>query len=222
MTEEKFHLEMDNFSCPDLLHWLREISAEHATYSPSFFFFRDEKGLFYALDLGGTNFRVLRVQLGGKDKRVVKQEFEEVSIPPHLMVGSSDVSVIQAFKECFMLFRFVSCSEVCEWWWFQALFDYIAAALAKFVATEGEGLHVSPGRQRELGFTFSFPVRQSSISSGSLIKWTKGFSIEDAVNPSYLDPCLQSNIDPAILFSSCFFFFFPLKLLMLAFVQNKK
>ncbi|EOY30641.1 Hexokinase 2 isoform 3 [Theobroma cacao] len=51
----------------------------------------DEKGLFYALDLGGTNFRVLRVQLGGKESRVVKQEFEEVSIPPHLMTGSSDV-----------------------------------------------------------------------------------------------------------------------------------
>ena len=75
---------------------------------------RDEKGLFYALDLGGTNFRVLRVLLGGKEKRVVKQEFEEVSIPPHLMVGSSDVSVIQEPKGCFMLFRFVSCSEVCE------------------------------------------------------------------------------------------------------------
>lgn len=112
----------------------------------------DEKGLFYALDLGGTNFRVLRVLLGGKDNRVAKQEFEEVSIPPHLMTGSSD-----------------------------ALFDFIAAALAKFVATEGEGLHSSPGRQRELGFTFSFPVRQTSISSGTLIKWTKGFSIEDAV-----------------------------------------
>lgn len=31
---------------------------------------RDEKGLYYALDLGGTNFRVLRVQLGGKEQRV--------------------------------------------------------------------------------------------------------------------------------------------------------
>ncbi|KAJ8750730.1 hypothetical protein K2173_015911 [Erythroxylum novogranatense] len=112
----------------------------------------DEKGLFYALDLGGTNFRVLRVLLGGKEDRVVRQESEEVSIPPHLMTGSSD-----------------------------ALFDFIAAALAKFVATEGEGLHISPGRQRELGFTFSFPVRQTSISSGTLIKWTKGFSIQDAV-----------------------------------------
>ncbi|XVE70503.1 hypothetical protein DITRI_Ditri10aG0077600 [Diplodiscus trichospermus] len=65
--------------------------------------------------------------------------------------------------------------------WLQALFDYIASALAKFVATESEDLHVSPGRQRELGFTFSFPVRQTSISSGTLIKWTKGFSIDDTV-----------------------------------------
>ncbi|OMO58318.1 Hexokinase [Corchorus olitorius] len=112
----------------------------------------DEKGLFYALDLGGTNFRVLRVLLGGKESRVVKKEYEEVSIPPHLMTESSD-----------------------------ALFDYIASALAKFVATEGEGLHASPGRQRELGFTFSFPVRQTSISSGTLIKWTKGFSIDETV-----------------------------------------
>ncbi|KAK4760734.1 hypothetical protein SAY87_005627 [Trapa incisa] len=111
-----------------------------------------EEGLFYALDLGGTNFRVLRVHLGGKEKRVAKQEFREVSIPPHLMTGTSD-----------------------------ALFDYIAEALAKFVATEDEGSHPFPGRERELGFTFSFPVKQTSIASGTLIRWTKGFSIEDAI-----------------------------------------
>lgn len=63
----------------------------------------------------------------------------------------------------------------------QALFDFIAAALAKFVASEPDGFHPPPGRQRELGFTFSFPVRQTSISSGTLIKWTKGFNIEDTV-----------------------------------------
>lgn len=63
----------------------------------------------------------------------------------------------------------------------QALFDFIAAALAKFVGSEPEGFHPPPGRQRELGFTFSFPVRQTSIASGTLIKWTKGFNIEDAV-----------------------------------------
>ena len=48
--------------------------------------------MFYALDLGGTNFRVLRVQLGGKDTGIVNQQFEEVSIPPSLMTGTSDVS----------------------------------------------------------------------------------------------------------------------------------
>uniref|UniRef100_A0A0D9WIU0 Phosphotransferase n=1 Tax=Leersia perrieri TaxID=77586 RepID=A0A0D9WIU0_9ORYZ len=112
----------------------------------------NEQGLFYALDLGGTNFRVLRVQLGGKEKRVVNQQYDEVSIPPHLMVGTS-----------------------------MELFDFIAAALAKFVDTEGDDFHLPEGRQRELGFTFSFPVHQTSISSGTLIKWTKGFSINGAV-----------------------------------------
>lgn len=112
----------------------------------------DEHGLFYALDLGGTNFRVLRVQLGGKEKRVVKQQYEEVSIPPHLMVGTS-----------------------------MELFDFIAAALAQFVDTEGDEFHLPEGRQRELGFTFSFPVNQLSISSGTLIKWTKGFSVNGTV-----------------------------------------
>ncbi|XP_047945131.1 hexokinase-2 [Salvia hispanica] len=111
----------------------------------------NEKGLFYALDLGGTNFRVMRVQLGGKDNPI-KQEFDEVSIPPQLMTSS--------------------CNE---------LFDFIAEALAKFVATEGDDFHLPPGRQRELGFTFSFPVRQLSLASGTLINWTKGFLIEDAI-----------------------------------------
>ncbi|XP_020260320.1 hexokinase-2-like, partial [Asparagus officinalis] len=113
-------------------------------------FRRNEEGLFYALDLGGTNFRCLRVQLGGKERRVVKREAVEISIPPHLMVGGSD-----------------------------ELFDFIAEELAKFVATEGEDFHLSEGRQREFGFTFSFPVRQTSIASGTLIKWTKGFNIDE-------------------------------------------
>lgn len=35
---------------------------------------------------------MLRVQLGGKDGGIVSQDFTEVSIPPNLMVGTSDVS----------------------------------------------------------------------------------------------------------------------------------
>ncbi|CAK8579490.1 unnamed protein product [Lathyrus sativus] len=123
----------------------------------------DEEGLYYALDLGGTNFRVLRVHLGGKDKGVINQEFDEVSIPPHLMTGSSE-----------------------------GLFDFIAAALAKFVESEPEGFHPPPGRQRELGFTFSFPVKQTSISSGTLIKWTKGFNIDDTVGEDVVGELTKS------------------------------
>lgn len=112
----------------------------------------DEEGLYYALDLGGTNFRVIRVQLGGKDGRVLRQEYEEVPIPPELMVGTNE-----------------------------ELFDYIALELGRFVKTEGDGYHPKPGWQREIGFTFSFPVKQISIDSGALIKWTKGFAISDGV-----------------------------------------
>lgn len=58
-----------------------------------FLYFRNEKGLYYALDLGGTNFRVLRVQLGGKDG-IINKEFAERSIPPDRMVGTSEVSCL--------------------------------------------------------------------------------------------------------------------------------
>jgi hexokinase len=46
----------------------------------------------------------------------------------------------------------------------------------------------------DLGFTFSFPVRQCGINRGTLIRWTKGFNIPDAVGH---DVCalLQSAID---------------------------
>ncbi|KAG2537340.1 hexokinase-7-like [Panicum virgatum] len=110
----------------------------------------NEEGFFYALDLGGTNFRVLRVQLAGKEKPVAKRE-SKVSIPPRIMSGNA--------------------SE---------LFGFIASALASFVADEGRS-NVFEDKQRELGFTFSFPVRKTSIASGTLSYWTKGFKIDDAV-----------------------------------------
>ncbi|KAI3716340.1 hypothetical protein L6452_23610 [Arctium lappa] len=122
----------------------------------------DEEGVYYALDLGGTNFRVLRVQLAGKSG-IKSQEFTEVSIPPELMVGTS-----------------------------QALFDYIAAELAKFVADESDKFHLPSGRQRELGFTFSFPVMQLSVASGDLMRWTKGFSIDDMVGQDVVAELTQA------------------------------
>lgn len=108
-----------------------------------------ERGHFYALDLGGTNFRVLRVHFGGKESQMKDQEYQEVSIPAELMLGQHE-----------------------------ELFDFIAGKLAEFVSKESDAYHPLPGRKRELGFTFSFPIKQTSIDAGTLIKWTKGFAVE--------------------------------------------
>uniref|UniRef100_A0A1J3D4G8 Phosphotransferase n=1 Tax=Noccaea caerulescens TaxID=107243 RepID=A0A1J3D4G8_NOCCA len=108
-----------------------------------------EEGLFYAMDLGGTNFRVRSVQLGGKQERVVAAESEQLTIPKELMIGTSE-----------------------------ELFRFIASNLANFVAKEKPGrFRLEAGKKREIGFTFSFPVNQTSIDSGTLIKWTKGFKV---------------------------------------------
>ncbi|GJV04947.1 serine-threonine/tyrosine-protein kinase catalytic domain-containing protein, partial [Tanacetum coccineum] len=110
----------------------------------------DEEGVHYALHLGSTLFRILRVQLGGKSA-IEDQESLEGFIPPEFMVGT-----------------------------LEPLFDYIAAQLADFLADESHKfVRRRVGRQRELGFTFSFPVMHLSIDSGTLIQWTKGFSIEE-------------------------------------------
>lgn len=50
------------------------------------------------------------------------------------------------------------------------------------------------GQILNLGFCFAFPVNQTSVNSGNLIRWTKGFDIDDAVGK---DVCqlLQKELD---------------------------
>ncbi|XP_061362424.1 hexokinase-3-like isoform X1 [Gastrolobium bilobum] len=123
-----------------------------------------ERGTYYALDLGGTNFRVLRVHLRDQQSSVLEHEVEKQPIPQVLMTSTSE-----------------------------DLFHFIASSLKEFIEKEGDGSELSPDRRRELGFTFSFPVKQMSVSSGILIKWTKGFSIVDMVGrdvPAYLQEAL--------------------------------
>ncbi|KAK7406036.1 hypothetical protein VNO78_07651 [Psophocarpus tetragonolobus] len=122
-----------------------------------------EKGTYYALHLGGTNFRVLRVQLSGQPSSELEHEVERLPIPQHVMTSTSE-----------------------------DLFDFIASSLKEFIAKEGDGSNISQYR-RELGFTFSFPVKQMSVSSGILIKWTKAFSIGDVVGRD-VAACLQEAL----------------------------
>ncbi|KAG6629880.1 hypothetical protein CIPAW_14G116000 [Carya illinoinensis] len=120
-----------------------------------------EKGTYYALDVGGTNFRILRVQLGGQRSSILEPHVEQQAVPAHVMTSTSE-----------------------------NLFDLIASALKEFVDRGEDGSKTLVSRRGELGFTFSFPVKQRSVSSGILIKCTKGLHIEDMVRREVTE-CLE-------------------------------
>ncbi|XP_076884170.1 hexokinase-3-like [Bidens hawaiensis] len=122
-----------------------------------------ENGIYYALHVGGTNFRILRIQLGGQ-RSILGHDVERKPIPQILMTSTSE-----------------------------ELFDFIALSLKEFIEQKGDNLQLSQVRGKDLGFTFSFPVKQTSVSSGTLIKWTKGFAIEDMVEKDVVE-CLQKAL----------------------------
>ncbi|CAN7029207.1 hypothetical protein IGI04_029516 [Brassica rapa subsp. trilocularis] len=124
-----------------------------------------EKGTYYALHLGGTYFRILRVHLGGERSYLDVQDVERHPIPSHLMNSTSEV----------------------------VLFNFLAFSLERFIQKEGNESN-SQGVKRELAFTFSFPVKHTCISSGVLIKWTKGFEISEMVGKD-IAGCLQGALN---------------------------
>ncbi|KAI9817534.1 MAG: glucokinase [Pycnora praestabilis] len=135
-----------------------------------------EKGLFMAVDLGGTNFRVCSVQLHGNTTFSLTQS--KVPIPQELMVAKTA-------KE---------------------LFSFLAKQIESFLKTHHNDHFEAHVRRKDagegpkseetfdLGLTFSFPVHQIGINKGKLIRWTKGFDIDDAIGK---DVCalLQREID---------------------------
>jgi len=105
-----------------------------------------EEGNFFALDLGGTNFRVMLLKIhGGK----IDSSSEVYPISQQLMTGTAD-----------------------------ELFGYIAKCLGEFAIKKLGG----KPKLGSVGFTFSFPVKQTSLTSGNLERWTKGFDVEGVVD----------------------------------------
>ncbi|OTA99982.1 hypothetical protein M426DRAFT_66716 [Hypoxylon sp. CI-4A] len=138
-----------------------------------------EKGLYLAVDLGGTNFRVCSIHLNGDT--TFNLTYSKIAIPKELMVAE------QASD----------------------LFGFLAKQIELFLRTHHEDHFEAHVRRRQtvstpegyrdeqifrLGFTFSFPVQQYGINKGTLMRWTKGFDIPDAIGK---DVCalLQQEID---------------------------
>ena len=137
------------------------------------------QGLYLAVDLGGTNFRVCSIHLNGDNTFSLTQS--KVAIPRELMVAKTS-------KE---LFSFLA--KQIESFLKQHHNDHFQASIKR-----RKTVSAADGYRDEeifqLGFTFSFPVNQVGINKGNLIRWTKGFDINDAIGK---DVCalLQEEID---------------------------
>ncbi|KAF4018875.1 hypothetical protein G4228_010598 [Cervus hanglu yarkandensis] len=88
-----------------------------------------EKGDFIALDLGGSSFRILRVQVNHEQNQAVHMESEAYDTPENIMHGSGS-----------------------------QLFDHVAECLGDFMEKKK-----IKDKKLPVGFTFSFPCRQSRI-----------------------------------------------------------
>ncbi|MCU0666337.1 MAG: hypothetical protein MUF05_04515 [Candidatus Omnitrophica bacterium] len=105
----------------------------------------NERGSFIALDLGGTNLRILLVELQGAGKvRMVKEK--RVTIHKRHTRGKA-----------------------------AKLFGFIARSIEDFMRE----CRIKPYMKINIGFTFSFPVKQLAINRGKLMHWTKDFAITE-------------------------------------------
>ncbi|KAK9805420.1 hypothetical protein WJX73_003720 [Symbiochloris irregularis] len=71
-----------------------------------------------------------------------------------------------------------------------AIFDYIVAQLIDF--SERISQSIREKSQLVVGFCFSFPVEQSAINAGTLIRWTKGYKITGAEGQNPVDILKQA------------------------------
>lgn len=113
----------------------------------------NEKGTFISLDLGGTNCRVAAVQLLGDGKVEVLEVKSAVS-------GDFRLGKVES------------------------LFNWMAELVIELVTVKGRHLfspsEVDGSETIYLGVTWSFPVNQTDINRGKILRMGKGFSLVNA------------------------------------------
>lgn len=73
-----------------------------------------------------------------------------------------------------------------------ALFAFVARKIEVFLQDHHDDLDKSI--RLKMGLTFSFPVEQTAIDRGKLIRWTKGFDLPDCVGRDVVD-IFQKHLD---------------------------
>ncbi|CAI9547731.1 unnamed protein product [Staurois parvus] len=102
-----------------------------------------EKGDFLALDLGGSMFRVLKVNVSDDGKQNVHMDSQFYPTPSNISTGNKT-----------------------------ELFEYVVDCLGDFIKKR------QITEKLPLGFTFSFPCKQTKLDEGFLINWTKEFKVK--------------------------------------------
>ncbi|HRW58986.1 MAG TPA: hypothetical protein P5048_05175, partial [Chlamydiales bacterium] len=116
-------------------------------------------GVFLALDLGGTNFRIVAISIDSSQKITILNKKSYVL----------DSKIIKSTGDLF--------------------FDDLALKIKQFLIEshlEDEAI--------ELGFTFSFPIKQENAKSGILLNWTKEFAIDDVIGKDVV-VCLEQALE---------------------------
>lgn len=102
------------------------------------------------MDMGGTNLRICKITLHGRDKKQEGNDFDimqhEFKLPQELKTGSAE-----------------------------QMHEFLVDSLQKFIKDQKLA---DKGETLQLGFTFSFPSRQDYIDHAVLQTWTKGFDIK--------------------------------------------
>jgi hexokinase len=125
-----------------------------------------EVGSYLSMDLGGTNLRVSLVHLLCEGQLKLRQH--KFTVPEDRRTGLGE-----------------------------GLFEYLARCVQLFVEemiADGELPELPHGQSYSLGFTFSFPVHQTALNRGSLIRWTKAFNMPDVIGKDVVQ-LLQSALD---------------------------
>jgi len=107
----------------------------------------EEKGTYLTLDFGGTNVRVMEIELrGGGVLKITRQRSKPLRHPQGL-------------------YNYCSAQSAAT-----DLFNFLAGLISELA---------EPGKCYNLGHTFSFPVRQTSVNHAVLMHWTKEIRTRD-------------------------------------------
>ncbi|OMP01708.1 Hexokinase [Corchorus olitorius] len=118
----------------------------------------NEKGMYYGVNLRGTDFLMVCARLAGKYEPISDLFREEISIPSNVLTGTS-----------------------------QELFNFIAVEVARFISAHPMDSDESAANEKKLGFTLSYAASQATTApSESAIKWNN-FCSDDSVDDTVGD-----------------------------------